>query len=930
MRTSKDLLIDRGLDIKRLTQESPFLNSDRSGASPLVKPRHTCSHESQTRRIEEKERKLKDYELFLRSSEQKLRLEKKKSFEKLEDVAETLRIREKSLDIEKIKVTEAQKILNQEIKAIERIKKTIKLKESNISPKKRPSLYSTLVKSSQDYLKESLDSETSVIVETTEPNSEIFNTNPSFNSSSKLTTLRNQLYETKEKLKSAESQIRQLEQINEKNKKILIEVENLRIENQQLKNYIEKSQETSSISDFDPKFENLQRENEKLKQNKSKKLKILNEELQSLKVNFENTLSELSTTKSELKSTKLALSSAKIDNTKKHLENSNEHSAIKVQLNSALSQIKVMKSIIDIKDKELEETKNHLANTKSDIEYIKIQLDHSRVEISSKQSDIDELKIENTVMKNEIDSGKKKINTMKQEIGKLENELCEIGERGGKMDVLDREREKIKMKELFDENQNLKDKILVAYEEKKLLFEEKGKVHKELEVYVKNTQKLEEYLNDITNQKNQLEKELKNHIDHSNEIQDKSKDAKIMAYKQKILSKEIEVNDLKKQIKEFIAQIEKDSDEIISLSEEKKKYDVLKLRYEKKFKECEDIQKELESNLSNMIITISPLIGEAAIQQYTFSEVKKKDEEINNLQISLDKAYDDLSKASASFNQTILASKLSESSLKAEINCLKSELDFIKSQLNYAGAEFSIIITPLITNEETNNRRFSSLKSGEKIVELEKELESARDEVYNARNELMSCQAELFKANSELIRTKSDLEMAILLTDSYKVHPDNRQNKEILELRTSLDALKTHNSILKMKINGLENYIAREGVRYRQEIEKSLQLQEKREKENLQLMIQLESSIRSERYNNIKEKNQIEIEDIIYNNENDLIEENIRLRKSLKKCELEKEELANNIERTKNQAEMYRKLSEGLHTQLNCGSSESSDISDSD
>lgn len=933
MKSTRDLLIDRGLDIQRLALESSFLNSDRPGASSIVRPRHAYSQESDARKIQEKERKLKDYELYLRNSEQKLRLEKKKSFEKLEDVAETLRIREKSLDIEKIKVTEAQKILNQEIKAIERIKRTIKLKEASISPKKRASPYSTLVKSTQDYLKESLDSETSVIIEQTEPNSELFNTNPSFNSSSKLTTLRNQLYETKEKLKTAEYQVRQLELKVEKSKKFTVELENLRIENKQLKNYIDKFQENSFISDCDPRLENLQSENEKLKQNQSKndtELKHLTEELQNLKTSWENALSELSTTKSELKSTKFALSSAKIDNTKKHLENSNEHNSIKIQLNSALSQIKVMKNIIDIKDKELEETKSNLSNVKGDLEYIKTQLDHSQIEIGSKQSDIDGLKIENNVMKNEIVSGKNKALAMKQEIGRLEKEICEIEERGIKISNTDRKEEERKMNELFNENKSLKDKILNAYEEKKVLLEEIEKTHKELDVHVRNAQYFETKLNDLKTQNEKLEKEIKSYENHSDEDQDKKKDEAILTYNQRIIAKDIEINKLKKQIQDFTAQIEKDSDEIISLSEDKKKYEALKLRYEKKFKECEDIQKELESNISSATILINPLIGEGAIKQYTISEVDKKNEDINNLQMSLDKAIDDLSKASASFNETILASKLSESSLKAEIDCLKSELAFKKFQLEKAGAEFSIVITPAISAEEKDKRKLSSLKSTEKMMDLEKELESARDEVYSARNELMSCQAELFKANSELIRTKSDLEMAILLADSYKVDPDNRQNKEILKLRTSLDSLKTHNSILKMKVNGLENYIARESVRYQQELEKSLQLQEKREKENLQLMIQLESSIKSERYNNIKEKNQIEIEDVIYNNETDLIEENIHLRKSLKECELEKEELASAIEKSKNQAELYRKLSEGLHSQLNCSSSESSDFSDQD
>ncbi|OMJ80882.1 hypothetical protein SteCoe_18785 [Stentor coeruleus] len=278
-----------------------------------------------------------------------------------------------------------------------------------------------------------------------------------------------------------------------------------------------------------------------------------------------------------------------------------------------------------------------------------------------------------------------------------------------------------------------------------------------------------------------------------------------------------------------------------------------------------------------------------------------------------------------SFQESILALKLSEITLKSEIDCLRSELEYTKSQLSQATAEFTITISPLVNNIDSTEQL-----SLEKTQTLETQLNETCNQLYAARNELMTCQADLFSTNSELIRTKGDLEMAILLIESYKSDTPNEQNNEILNLTQVLATYKNQNSVLKLKVNELEKYIARESFKYQQELDKSLQLQEKREKENLQLVIQLESSIKSQKYHNMVEKTS-DSEQNNYESSMDLATQNEILKKSVKMLEKELNELYSSNQKSKSEAEMYRTLSENLHTQLHKEDpNESSDISDSE
>ncbi|OMJ84154.1 hypothetical protein SteCoe_14779 [Stentor coeruleus] len=278
----------------------------------------------------------------------------------------------------------------------------------------------------------------------------------------------------------------------------------------------------------------------------------------------------------------------------------------------------------------------------------------------------------------------------------------------------------------------------------------------------------------------------------------------------------------------------------------------------------------------------------------------------------------------SSYQESILALKLSEITLKSEIECLCSELEYTKFQLSQAISEIIITINP-----QVNNTDLTEQLSLEETQNLETELQETCNQLYTARNELMSCQAELLSTSSELIRTKGDLEMAILLLESYKSDSSNKQNNEILNQAQIIATYKSQNSVLKLKVNELEKYIARESFKYQQELEKSLQLQEKREKENIQLMTQLESLIKSEKYH-IVIKNTSDLEEC-YENEMDLVTQNEILKKNVEMLKKELKELYSNSQKSKNEAEMYRALSESLHTQLHkTDYNESSDISDSE
>ncbi|OMJ86287.1 hypothetical protein SteCoe_12199 [Stentor coeruleus] len=747
------------------------------------------------------------------------------------------------------------------------------------------------------------------------------------------------------------------------------ELKNIRAENEVLKNHLEKYKEKHE--NIFKELKNVQNDYRKSKDILGKKESELDDvivELNTLKGNWRNTLAELKQAKIEIITTKQTLKTVR----EQGLSQSNiDISGLKEQIIASSTEITNLKNLINMKNKEIEEAHNNIYTLKLEIEYKNTELSHAQYKLSSQESDNNSLKIETNLLKSELLSCKTKISALKQELTQTKNELSTFDdEKLAKIRVSEpaivlkneQELNDNKINNLIIEKNQLVQKVMKLeklYEEEK----EKGvRILEEKNVVDEILKEKEFYFKEILRYKKNYEEEKGKNVrimEDYEGLREKNvflvdevllaRDCGNISHKGKGNNDFFTINmgyseifntnaNAEKQTTHEIARCENEITEI----KQKINYESLFLKQKTPCDNCLTLETNLntlKANYENLLQTLKTKTTElenlkaqnpdflisskpslcitlTSSNQITpiFPIKSQPQNNFPNLKLSSQSNPShhpqELISENSFLQNLIISLKLSEASLKSEIECLHNELTYTKSLLYQATTEFTISINPIIQNSDETNK-VTYQKSSVKNLSLESELKETRKELFTARNELMSCQAELMKVNSDLIRTECDLELSMILIDSYK--SDKGQNTEILKLTETLNSYKNKNSVLMLKINELQNYITRESQKYKQELEKTLELQDKREKENLQLMIQIEASIKTQKYQNMLEK-KMDIED--FNEENqDLSTQNELLKRNVKMLENQLSELYANHQRSKNQAEMYRILSESLHTQ---------------
>ncbi|OMJ82691.1 hypothetical protein SteCoe_16513 [Stentor coeruleus] len=947
------------------------------------KPRE--SYFSMPKKTREKEFEIRENKKKLQETQEHFDKNQSKSLQNIEIAARSLKSHEKSLSIEKLQVPESQRHLSHEFSSHGKLKKPIKSPDYSDKTPQTTSRTSFLGLSDKKY-RMSADNSKNVL----NTNPKIKPGECAFNN---IFSVCDTDISLNKKRKNPSGLYGKSEQDTSDNYQCLVnELENTRVENEILKHHLEKYKE--KCENIERQLENAQNDYSKTRKildNKERELDAVIVELNTLKGNWKNTLYELKQAKIEISTTKQALRAAK---TQGSSQAGIEIFGLKDQIVTASNEIMNLKNIIDRKNKEIEENHNDICALKSEAEFKNTEILHAQHKLLSQESDNNSLKIERNLLQSELLSRKSKILALKQELTQTKKEISNFNiEKSDKkrasepVIVLKNEQElnTKKINNLIAEKEQLiqkvlelerlykeeKDKILEEkvgiaeiLEEKKMYFNEMSKIKK---LYEEEKDKVARILQDYEElrQKNVLlldeillardceniYQEEKRNTEHftinmwhsaifnTNNNTENQKTHNISQYKSEIaelkqqlnaqdfilkqksfckncITLEDNLNTLKADYENLLQTLKTKTTEFENLKHQfevqNSKFSLsskpslsITLEFSNQIKSSYPIKPQLQNNILNPLISSSPL------ESQEFLHPQEPIPENSSLQNS------------------IISLKLSEISLKSEIKSLQNELLFTKSLLSQETAEFIISINPIIQSSDETNKHIQQ-KSSSKVLVLESELEDTCTQLFTARNELMSCQAELMTANSELIRTKGDLEMAIILIDSYK--SEKGENTEILKLTNTLNSYKNQNSALMLKINELQNYITRESQRYKQELEKSLELQDKREKENLQLMIQLESSIKTQKYQSMLEK-KVDIDEINEDDQDnqDLETQNELLKRSVKMLENQLSELYANHQKSRNEAEMYRTLSESLHTQLHVGDiSESSDISDSD
>lgn len=976
---------------QRLLGESNDSSDEFENESSYKNLKPQESYHSMHQRMREKEYEIRENKKKTQENQERFKKNQSKSLQNLEVAAKPIKNQEKLLNIEKLRVPDTQRYLSHDISSQDKLKKHIKSPDYSEKTPNTTSRMSFLGSSPDKKYRISADNNKSVL----NANPQTKPGECAFNNIFSVCDSDISLSKKEYKRKNLSGAYGKSEQDTSDNYQCLVnELENIRVENEMLKHHLEKYKEKyENIERQLENTQTDSGRTKKILDNKERELDSVIVELNTLKSNWKNTLSELKQAKIEISTTKQALRAAKTQGpSQASIEISSLKDQISATSSEILKLKKIiekkqkeleegnnticsLKSEVEFKNTELSHTQHKLLSQESDNNSLKIESNLLQSELISHKSKILALKQELSQTKQDLsafndEKSDKKIVSESVIVLKKEQEL-----NNKRINDLIREKEELvqkvlKLERLFEEERDrgvriLEEKKGIAemMEEKeqyfkemsnfrKLYEEERGKVVRILEDYEELRQKNVLLLDEILLARDcgDSEQEVKrkssyftvsmgySDIFNTNNNNENHKINEIFRYESEIPELKQKLNYQDQLLKQKSA-----CDKCLTLdfnqNSLKTNYDSLLQTLKDKTIECENLKHLSKSQSPEIILSLKPSLS--IVLTYSNQIIPTfpiKSQPHSNFPNSLTSPSPsnllhfhhpkEPLPEDSSLQESIISLKLSEVSLKSEIECLRCELSYTKSLLVQATAEFNISINPIIQSSDDNNKS-NHQKFSDKIVVLESEIEETRTQLFIARNELMSCQAELMETKSDLIRTKGDLEMAIILADSYSTDPEKGQNTEILKLTQTLNSYRNQNSVLKLKVNELENYIAREGQRYKQELEKSLELQDKREKENLQLMIQLEASIKTQKYQSMLER-KMDIE--VSNEDNQDIEtQNELLKRSVKILENQLSELYANHQRSRNEAEMYRKLSENLHTQLHIGdTSESSDISDSD
>lgn len=923
---------------QKLLSDSNDIINDCNEESPDKHSKTQNSYEVFAPKIKEKDQEAKDSQKKIYKTQGYFDKECRKSFQMPETIDKSFKFSKNSLNLEKIHSAEAKKPMPQEFCYSKKHKYRVNTPDIVENLPKNSSRAHYLALHAEKKYRKSADFGN-------RPTTSISQSNPGDCTFSKsfITYDMNDSVIKNEPKRSKKNTPRVYEKDKLDNFKYLInELENKRIENVHLKMQLENYRDNlMRYEDIEDELETYKIEFNKCKrllEMKEKELNAVLTDLNTLKSICKATASELKETKIELSSTRKTLRESR---SKSPMQQEPSITTMKNQLNSALSEISSLKKLMDSKQKELENAQNSISVLKTENEYKTTELNLGQYKLSAELSDKNSLKVELNMLQSELASNKLKIQNLKQELSDAKQEVKALGLEKNKYS---KDAKTIKKKDINDRvNEDIEKNRLAQY-----VIELENRV-KEAQVKIDSISKenlqVKKINAEFLDENQQLKEEISTLREKNNELSLLStiyeeKSIKLAHSEREVLKIRLEYQNLEKEYEQKCEESNKMSQNL----------NIIKENYAKNIQDLElevddmknsrayqmfskpirpflsiqtDLCLDIEIEPFNRVKLLS-YSDDNFLQTYQsglFDQTTSRSTEFHQKRSSQDQIFVE----NPSFQESILALRLSEITLKSEIECLRSELDYAKLQLNQATAEFIITITPLVNNADAKEQL-----SLEKAQTLESELQETCNQLYTARNELMSCQAELLTASSELIRTKGDLEMAILLIESYKSDSSNEQNSEILSLTQALATYKNQNSVLKLKVNELEKYISRECLKYQQELEKSLQLQDKREKENLQLMIQLESSIKSEKYHSMIKKN-TDVEQYCNESGMDLVSQNEILKKSVKMLEKELSELYSSNQRSKNEAEMYRTLSESLHTQLHkADPNDSSDISDSE
>lgn len=414
----QSLLISRETEIQRLFSEGYSVKTEGDEEFSYKAFRNSDDLDEKLRKIRNKEKKLKEFEKSLNKLKEKFTKEQRISYEMLERKTEALRQQELNLHEQKIKVTEAQMYLSQEVASIERIKELLRFRENSPVNKKlhhEPMFF----ESSNKGNKYNVELPSLALSEIKERRAEdnIFTNTESLE---EINMLKHHLNETENKLKTIESMASCLECDNKILHVSVLEFENTRTENEELKRHLEEV--ALSIQEFEDTKSQLDlalSEVEELKvclTMKESQLASAYSQLDSIKISLESALSELSVTKTELNCARLTNSSKLKSGVSRSDSTTSEINSLKSQLAQANNEIKGLKADVNIKICKIDEVTSNLQSLQDTEKKIQFEL-------QTLQDEEESLKIENSILRNELNSTKSKFFSVKQELTKLQNDL---------------------------------------------------------------------------------------------------------------------------------------------------------------------------------------------------------------------------------------------------------------------------------------------------------------------------------------------------------------------------------------------------------------------------------------------------------------------------------------------------------------------------
>lgn len=969
-KTKQDLekLTEKQEQISHLSQESLIISRENETQRPFDKGfaiktegDEDFSHNAfqanddlneKIRKIQSKEKKLKDFEKSLLKLKEKFTQEHKINYEILEKKTEALRAKELNLHAEKTKVREAQIYLNEEIASIERIKSLLKTRDDSPLSKKniREGNYD------KKFLRGRISNDELpwlTLNDIKEKKGED-NTFPNTETLEEFNVLKRKIKETENKLQTAEKLALCLNCDNRVVQVSVLEFENRKTENEELKRHLEEA--ALSIQDFEDNKSQLDSALSDLKSLKSS-LSIKETQLSStltqldiVKQNLDSALFELSCTKNELNHLRLSsLSKPKTSPFKQDNTYNSDISYLKSQLSIANSEANCLKATLDKKSLEIEFLSNDIKNLQQTQDTLKSEIKTLKNKESS-------LIMDNAYIKTEYSNTKVKLSAAKQKIERLENELKSLTEpyqlTPPPWNISPQIEDDQEFLNFFQDEKYEKNAFV---RRGKGLDDEKFRVENgcggkfvvdkcderifeggivELECCKKELAEVKEELKEVISENVRIKEEIKMMKEENHGGED-------AFYKIEVRNTEISL--LNDRIEAVNKELRDGKDETTTNCEEKAIKDGISNRkiFHEKAKSLPwseyDTNKEvkkLQEHIKGLNKTLESLCIELEHTKISLQVaeemIEKRDQEIEDMQ-NLINALKDKIKTS----ENSLAIDSIENNLKAEISSLKSELAYTKNQLDQAqiilnpDASTSIInqdhscqtctskaqsleqeLEKVRTTLQSSNAELESTQNA--LINALNDLQSSREEIFCIRNELMSCQAELLNSNTELFSTKNDLELAFLLVDSYKKGKEFEENPKYNEIIYKINTLYAENAMLKLKISQQEHYIFVQANNIGNELERLLGIKENREMENEQIRVMLDIIRNLREYYGVKES-----EGHGEEGENDVDRKKIKLENRMLKGEKDKyeekiRELMDRCENLQDEVEKHKKVNEDL------------------